>query len=120
MGPDPRQIGSGKGASVSAHLDASLKLAFTNMLPDGDVTAVSLEFGTLPPMDVFKALRADNWLYHHGGPDHPMAGEIKTSLLQTFHPADAEWAAQVWALGKEVTEQVIAWTASLPGRRSER
>ena len=81
-----------------AHLDASLKLAFTDMLPNAEVTAVSLEFGTVPPMEVFKALRAENWLHHHGGPDHPRAREIKTSLLRAFHPADVEWEAQVWRL----------------------
>ncbi len=38
------------------------------MLPNvEEVTAVSLEFGTLSAMKVFWALRAENWLHHHGG-----------------------------------------------------
>ena len=48
------------GESVSPHLQGSLKLAL--LLPGVEVTAVSLEFGTVPPLEVLKALRAENWL----------------------------------------------------------
>jgi hypothetical protein len=94
--------------SVSAHLDASVKLAFTAMLPGVEVTAVSLEFGTVSPMKVFAALRAENWLHHHGGPDHPKAAEIKQRLLRAFHPDDAAWEGRVWSAGKRVVEKALA------------
>ncbi len=95
------------GASVSAHLDASLKLAFSDMLPDAEVTAVSLEFGTYPPMRVFRALRAENWLHHHGSADDQRARAIKDSLLRVFHPADREWERRVWVRGREVVQRAI-------------
>ena len=96
------------GESVSAHLEASLKLAIPEMLPGAEVTAVSLEFGTLPPMEVFKALRAENWLHHHGGMEHPKARELKTCLLRAFHPESEEWKASVWSQGRQVVEQALA------------
>lgn len=96
------------GQSVSAHLEASLKLAIPEMLPGAEVTAVSLEFGTLPPMEVLKALRAENWLHHHGGMGHPKARELKGCLLRAFHPESEEWNASVWSQGRQVVERALA------------
>ena len=94
--------------SVSTHLPTSLKLAIPKMLPKAEVTAVSLEFGTLPPMDVFKALRAENWLHHYGGNSPPKAAALKTCLLQAFYPGSEEWELSVWNQGKLVIEQALA------------
>ena len=69
------------GDSVSTHLDASLKLALPGMLPAAEVTAVSLEFGTVPTLEALTAMRAEFWLHHHGGPDHPRA--TRTEILST-------------------------------------
>ncbi|MFC1896236.1 M14 family metallopeptidase [Thermodesulfobacteriota bacterium] len=96
------------GESVSAHLEASLKLAIPKLLPDAEVTAVSLEFGTVPHMEVFKASRAENWLHHHGGMSHPKAHELKMRLLQAFHPDSEDWEASVWSQGKQVIGLALA------------
>jgi hypothetical protein len=97
------------GESVSVHLESTLKLAFPKMLPDPEVTAVSLEFGTLSPMDVFKALRAENWLYHHGSIDHTNEKERKNCLLKAFYPNDEKWRASVLEKGKKVIEGAIMY-----------
>jgi hypothetical protein len=78
------------GESVSAQLEASVKLAIPEMLPNAEVTAVSVEFGTVPIMEVFKALRAENWLHHHGSMEHPKARELKTCLLRAFRLSASE------------------------------
>ena len=95
------------GKSVSPHLYGTLKLAFPRMLPNVEVTAVSLEFGTLPAMKVFWALRAENWLHHHGGKGYPDAKRIKDNLLRAFYPDKDDWKFQVWKQGKEVVEQAL-------------
>ena len=95
------------GESVSIHLEATLKKGFSTMLPDAEITAVTLEFGTVEAMQVFKALRAENWLHHHGSISHPRAKEIKTELLRVFYPDNDVWKKQVWEQGKEVVEQVL-------------
>jgi hypothetical protein len=95
------------GDSVSIHLEATLKLGFSTMLPDAEITAVSLEFGTIEPKQVFLALRAENWLHHHGSPDHPRAKEIKEDLLRAFYPDQDDWRMQVWGHGRTVVEQVL-------------
>jgi len=101
------------GASVSTHLEASLKLAIPQMLPEAEVTPVSLEFGTVPPMEVFKAVRAENWLHHHAGPKHRQARELKARLLRAFHPDSEEWQTSVWNLGKEVVDGALAYLAGI-------
>lgn len=95
------------GESVSADLSGTVKLAFDRMMPDTEVTGVGLEFGTLPPLKVFWALRAENWLYHHGGQNHPAAVRIKEQLRKAFYPDDPEWRKSVWAQGRQVTEQAM-------------
>jgi hypothetical protein len=97
-----------KGDSRSVHLVASLKLAIPNMIPQAEVTAVSLEFGTYPAIEVFLALRAENWLHHHGGRDHQDAEKIKAELVRVFYPNTEEWKTKVWRQGKEVVEQALA------------
>ena len=93
--------------SVSVHIKGPLKLAIPDMLPNAEVTAVSLEFGTYPPKKVFWDLRAENWLHHYGGKEHPKAKQIKADLLHAFYPEEDEWKSQVWEQGKEVVRQVL-------------
>jgi hypothetical protein len=96
------------GSSVSTHLEASLKLAIPQMLPKTEVTPVSLEFGTSSPMEVFRAVRAENWLHHHAGPEHRRARELKARLLRAFYPDTEEWRTSVWNQGNEVIERALA------------
>lgn len=96
------------GQSVSADLCGTLNHALPAMLAAAEVTAVTLEFGTLPAISVFNALRAENWLYHHGGPDHPAAARIKERFVQAFYPCDSYWKSRVWAQGRVVAEQALA------------
>ena len=94
--------------SVSVHLHETLKLALPKMLPDAEVTAISLEFGTFSPVKVFWALRAENWLHHYGGNDHPDAKKIKAELLRMFYPDGDDWKNFVWSQGKEVAERTLS------------
>lgn len=96
------------GESVSVHLQETLKLAFPKMLPNSEVTAVSLEFGTLPAKEVFWALREENWLHHYGGKSHSDTVRIKQNLLRAFYPESDKWKVQVWNQGKEVVEQALS------------
>ncbi len=94
--------------SVSADLAGTLKLALAKMLPDSEVTAVSLEFGTVSPIQVFRAMQAENWLHHHGGANNPRNDKIKAALLRAFYPDADDWKARIWTQGREVVEQALA------------
>jgi hypothetical protein len=98
------------GGSVSGHLQGTVKLAVPNMVPNPvETVAVSLEFGTYSPRKVFWALRAENWLHHHGNFNHQNAKEIKDNLLRAFYPKEDKWKSQVWKHGKEVVEQALVY-----------
>lgn len=89
------------------YLQTSLKQALPEMLPSTEITAVTLEFGTISSLKVFWALQAENWLFHYGGMDHPKAQAIKTDLLCAFYPDDDEWKHKVWAQGREIVTQAL-------------
>lgn len=97
------------GESVSVDVEGPLKLAFTKMLPASEITAVTLEFGTLSPPAVFWALRADNWLHHHGGSRHADSRKIKNAVLRAFYPDDDQWKRDIWEKGREVVEQALVY-----------
>ena len=96
------------GGSVSAHLHGTLKLAIPRMLDDVEVTAVSLEFGTLPAKDVFWALRSENWLHHHADSTYPYSERIRKALLGAFFPEDTQWRIRVWQQGRDIVRQALA------------
>ena len=95
------------GKSVSADLTGTLKLAIPKMLPGAEVTAVSLEFGTVPSLKALRALRAENWLHHHGGKNHPESDRIKSDLLKAFYPDADDWRAAIWRQGEEVVNKAL-------------
>ena len=96
------------GESVSAHLSGTVKLAFTRMLDGVELTSVGLEFGTAPPLEVFRALREENWLFHHGKEDHPQAARIKRQFLKAFYPDDELWRQKVWEQGAATARRALA------------
>ena len=102
------------GESVSVHVRGPLKLAVADMLPSTRVIAVALEFGTLPPMDVLWALRAENWLAHHGDTQNPENKEIKSKLLRAFYPSDVEWRLRIWREGKSMVRKALVHIERAP------
>ena len=90
-------------------LTRSLKLAYPKMLPNPEVTAMSLEYGTIAPQKVFQALRLENWLHHHNEKDHPNYNKIKTQLLRAFYPEQDEWKRMVWGIGKDVIQKTVSY-----------
>ncbi len=103
------------GESVSADLSGTVKLAVPRMLTQAEVTAVSLEFGTLSSTRVFRALRAENWMYHHGNGDHPDAQQVRADLLEAFYPEAVDWKAAVWQHGTKLVAHALGCAAQHPG-----
>jgi hypothetical protein len=95
------------GGSVSSHLVGTINQAFVDMLPTSEVTAVGLEFGTLPAMDVFRSLRKENWLFHYGDPESRKANAIKERLLRAFYPDDDVWKESVIEQGRDVVQRAL-------------
>jgi len=103
-GEHARSTHSGESVSAPLHgvMEKALKESFDS---ETELTAFGAEFGTYDPVRVFQAMRADNWLHHHGELDSERGREIKAELLEVFRPADFLWQRRVLELGA----RVIGW-----------
>jgi hypothetical protein len=102
------------GESVSAKLQGVMERGLEQALgPDVQLTALAAEFGTYDPVRVFWAMRADNWLEHHGDRESEVGRAVKAELLEVFRPDDAGWSRSVLERGAALLEQAVAGLASL-------
>ncbi len=93
------------GDSVSADLTGTLDAAIPRLLPHAETTAFAVEYGTIAPMEVFEALRADNWLHLWGDMKSDQARAIKAEIRRAFYPDTDEWKRKVWARSVDVLEK---------------
>jgi hypothetical protein len=93
--------------SFSAELSGPIKLAFPNLLPKAEVTAVTVDFGTSSAIRVFLAMRDENWLHYHGNPSTSRGKRIKAALRRAFCPEDGGWKQMVWSGATQVVHQAI-------------
>ena len=77
-------------------------------LPQAEVTAVTLEYGTVPLKEVFDAVRADNWLHVHGDLRTPAAREIKAQIRGAFYPDKDDWKRMVFERSVDVLRRAAA------------
>jgi hypothetical protein len=94
-------------ANVPAEVSGALRSAPERWLPNAEVTALAVEFGTYPADKVFDAIRADNWLHHHGDLSSPRGQAIKATMREMFCPRDPLWQEQVISQAIEIQEKAI-------------
>jgi hypothetical protein len=94
------------GESVSAALHGVMERGVEAELPPGcESTIAAAEFGTYDPTRVFWAMRADNWLRHHGDRDSEQGSRIRDELLEVFRPDDRKWQREVLERGAAILRQ---------------
>lgn len=93
--------------SVAYPLTGGVLDGLEMMLPNANVTAAAYEFGTVDPMSVVDAMRADHWLHTYGDFDSPLAKEIKQNMFDVFFGDTDDWRENVWEQSKWATEQAI-------------
>ncbi|MEM9015119.1 MAG: DUF2817 domain-containing protein [Pseudomonadota bacterium] len=69
--------------------------AVPEIIPDVETTAVCLEFGTLPMLDVQLAIVADNWLRRQDKKTEEQVSRAKALVQDAFFPADPVWRERV-------------------------
>jgi len=87
-------------------LPGAIDSASEHMLPDTELTPITVEFGTLPALEVLQALCADNWLHSASSrPDLNCA--IKQDMRRAFYPDDADWRDLVLVRGRQVIARAL-------------
>ena len=100
------------GNSVSAQVSGSLDSSVPALLSHAEATMICLEYGTYSTLEVFQALRADNWLHTKSDPRSPAAKEIKAQVRRAFYPDQDDWKEKIWKRGESVLTQAAAGLAA--------
>lgn len=108
---------SAEGNSVSAKLNGTIDHVVPMTCPQAEYNGLTLEYGTLPGLQVLNAMRGDHWLQRN--PQVPQAQQqrIKHRLREAFYVDADDWKQQVLAQAREVLEQALVGLSSpLPAR----
>jgi len=84
------------GTSSSVELHGCNEVGMEKALAGRQLTAIALEYGTIPTPEVRLALRADNWLHQHGEFGSAKGKAIKAQIRAAFYPDTDDWKALVW------------------------
>jgi len=95
------------GESVSAELSGDWLGAVERFVPDADITAVAIEYGTVDMVQVLQSLRADAWLHAHGDPTSAEAANIRSQVRAAFVDDDPAWLAAITERFDEVSSTAI-------------
>jgi hypothetical protein len=82
--------------------------AFSAARGEAASVAVVLEFGTLDMTEVMLAVRADNWLHHHGDRDSALGRAIAQRMRDAFFMTDDAWQGQVCERARDVVDRALA------------
>jgi len=99
--------------SISARVVGDGLSAAAALLPNTEVTAMALEFGTLSLMEVLDALRADAWLHTYGKLNSAIGRKIKKQIRNAFYGDTDDWKGMV------VGQSLLACRQALAGLQSD-
>lgn len=96
------------GNSASVEICGFNVLGMAEALPGATaLTAIALEYGTIPSPEVRLALRADNWLHIHGEPGSAKGRAIKDQIRAAFYPDTKAWTDMVWDRAVETQRKAV-------------
>jgi Protein of unknown function (DUF2817) len=104
----PEATSTEAGSSSSAPVSGDTTLGVLRALPKAEVTAITLEYGTLPLGDILDAVRADNWLHAHGDLGSRQGREIKAQIRAAFYPDSESWKRSVFERSVDVLRRALA------------
>ncbi|MET0543502.1 MAG: M14 family metallopeptidase [Variovorax sp.] len=95
------------GSSTSALLTGLMWSAMYEECPQAEYTAIALEYGTLPILEVMAALRADHWLHAHPKAAPELADAIHARMMEAFYTDTDAWKGQVVSQAREAMFQAV-------------
>jgi Protein of unknown function (DUF2817) len=99
------------GTSVSASLTGTIADINRQECPQTEVTKMTIEYGTVPPLAVLQAMRGDQWNQLH--PEAPAALREANSqaMMAAFFTHTPQWQASVTKQGLQAMHQAVAGLA---------
>lgn len=98
---------SAEGNSVSARLNGTLDLMVMHSCPQAQYNGLTLEYGTLPGLQVLNALRAEHWLQRNPQVPEAQRRQIKRRLRDAFYVDADDWKRQILQQGRTVLGQTL-------------
>lgn len=96
-----------EGSSASSAVTGQMMQALYAECPQAECTGITLEFGTVPLMQVVTALRAEQWLENHPETPETIGQEIKRQFRAAFYPDSDAWKQQVLPQAIEAARQAL-------------
>ncbi|OUM02073.1 M14 family metallopeptidase [Variovorax sp. JS1663] len=95
------------GSSTSAFLTGLMAFALEEECPQAEFTAIALEYGTEPMLEVMAALRGDHWLHRHPGAPAELAEAIQARMMTAFYSDTDAWRGQVISQARQAMFQAV-------------
>lgn len=95
------------GSSTSARLTGMMFFSAYEECPQAEYTGIALEYGTVPMLESFGALRGEQWLNRHPEAPKPLADAIREQVFRAFYTDTDAWREQVFAQAREAMVQAI-------------
>ena len=96
-----------EGKSASAEVHGSMVKSVYDECPQAEVTAMGLEYGTIPFEGVLHALRGDHWLAIHPDGDPAKRAAIKRAILEAFYVDRDDWKGMVLGQARTAVLQAV-------------
>jgi hypothetical protein len=95
------------GTSTSAYLTGLMSNAAYEECPQAEFTGIALEYGTVPVLETFEALRGDAWLRRHPQASPELAAAIKQRMRNAFYLDTPQWKQKVLAQARQAMRQAV-------------
>lgn len=95
------------GSSTSAFLTGLMWSAMYEECPQAEYTAIAMEYGTQPILEVMGALRADHWLHAHPEAAPELANAIHAKMMDAFYTDTDAWKGQVISQARQSMFQAV-------------
>lgn len=100
------------GSSTSAYLTGLMCGAIYEECPQAEYTGIAMEYGTLPPMEMMRALRAEHWLNIHRDAPPELARQIKQQMLEAFYTDTDAWKERIVSQARQAMFQAVEGLSS--------
>ena len=95
------------GTSKSSDVVGDLLTGLETALAAAEVTGMALEYGVRAVRESIEAVRADNWLHHHGEIDSPQGRAIKQQVRHTFYGDADDWKDMIFEQAMDAQRRAL-------------